>query len=957
MARSVAKTRTTRKRKASSTGDAYREKWTWDDVAWGTHCVDCYPGSCMYHVYLKDGKVAFEEVAGNNPPSVVAGVPDKNPMGCQKGAAWSRTLYGQERVLHPLRRVGERGEGNWERVSWDEALADIADHILDAIEHDGPETIIHEMTPAEGGTMATWPTRRLLIDLLGGVSTDVNGVINDFQPGHYITWGKFNPVSGPDSGKTKLRLIWHCNPVYTQIPNYHAIAEGRYQGCEVIHFAPDAGASSIHADYFFAVRPGTDAALALGMCHTIIRERLYSERFVKEQTDLTLLVRLDTKRFLRASDLEEDGSDEQFYAWDTANRRLAKAPRGTLRWGRVKPALKGQRRVRLKDGSRVTVTPAFALLVAQLNRDYTPVKASKICGVNPGVIRTIARKIASRRTSIYMGMNVCKYYHGDLMQRSMLLLMGLTSNWGRLGSGIGSWSVGSGLEGQNIFGLKKRPGIAEARRVLAMRAGLEKMAGVKRGDDTEEMVAIDGIVNAVRAGVTGFVPPAFFWYYHCGYRERWNNRQWGDETMRRTFDEYLQEAIDSGWWQGVIKPDPDKPPRVLFEVGGNMLRRQRGGRTQLLEHLWPKLSLIVSVDWRMSTTGRFSDYVLPASQHYEKPNFHLAAANLLELKFSDGAAEAQGESLNEWDIFRLLAKAIEERAKVRGLAEYKDSVGRTHRLDNLYYDMTLGSEDVDKLIDEWIRDTVEAGMLAKGETLKTIRKKGHAEFIQTGKNVYTLNQATDATPDKPYTSLMWHTEKRIPYPTLTRRAQFYIDHPWFLEAGEELPVHKDSPKMGGDYPFILTSGHNRWSIHSMNITNRMLLQTHRGRPHLVMNPQDAEARGIEDAEEIRVYNDVGDFMVPVKLAASVMPGQVICYNGWEPYQFRDWRGPMDVEPGMVKWLHFAGGYGHLRYWPLQWQPVPIDRAVRVDVEKLATVARRNGNTKARAKRPRRSRAR
>ena len=163
--------------------------------------------------------------------------------------------------------------------------------------------------------------------------------------------------------------------------------------------------------------------------------------------------------------------------------------------------------------------------------------------------------------------------------------------------------------------------------------------------------------------------------------------------------------------------------------------------------------------------------------------------------------------------------------------------------------------------------------------------------------------------------------------------------------------------MGGDYPFVLTSGHNRWSIHSMNITNRMLLQTHRGRPHLVMNNGDAEARGIADNEEIRVYNDVGDFMVPVKLSPSVMPGQVICYNGWDPYQFRDWRGPMDVEPGMVKWLHFAGGYGHLRYWPIQWQPIPIDRAVRVDVEKLPAAARSNSKKNGRPWRARRSGAR
>jgi len=47
---------------------------------------------------------------------------------------------------------------------------------------------------------------------------------------------------------------------------------------------------------------------------------------------------------------------------------------------------------------------------------------------------------------------------------------------------------------------------------------------------------------------------------------------------------------------------------------------------------------------------------------------------------------------------------------------------------------------------------------------------------------------------------------------------------------------------------------------------------------------------------------------------------------------------MDLEPGMVKWLHLAGGYGHLRYWPIQWQPTPVDRAVRVDVEKVSAGA-------------------
>ena len=84
--------------------DAYRARWKWDKVVWGTHCVDCYPSNCPYRVYVKDCVVVREEPAGNF-ETIEAGVPDMNPAGCQKGAAWSQTLSGQDRVLYPLRRA------------------------------------------------------------------------------------------------------------------------------------------------------------------------------------------------------------------------------------------------------------------------------------------------------------------------------------------------------------------------------------------------------------------------------------------------------------------------------------------------------------------------------------------------------------------------------------------------------------------------------------------------------------------------------------------------------------------------------------------------------------------------------------------------------------------------------------------------------------------------------------
>ena len=120
----------------------------------------------------------------------------------------------------------------------------------------------------------------------------------------------------------------------------------------------------------------------------------------------------------------------------------------------------------------------------------------------------------------------------------------------------------------------------------------------------------------------------------------------------------------------------------------------------------------------------------------------------------------------------------------------------------------------------------------------------------------------------------------------------------------------------------------------MNMTNNIILNTHRGEPFVLLNPGDAGQKGIENGDEVRLFSDVGHVFLSAKLSPSVRPGQLILYNGFEPYQHRDWYSQADVEPGMVKWLHRAGGYGHLKYRPWHWQPVPIDRAVRVDVEKV-----------------------
>jgi DMSO reductase family type II enzyme molybdopterin subunit len=735
----------------------------------------------------------------------------------------------------------------------------------------------------------------------------------------------------------ELTLIWHANPVYTNIHWYHYVSESRYNGGEVVTIAPDYSPSAIHADYHMPVRIGTDAALALSMCKVIVDAGIYNKQFVQEQTDLPLLVRVDNGRYLRGSDVTEGDRDDQFYWWNQWNGVLTPAPRGTLALGGADPALEGCFEVTLKDGSKVQVEPVFERL-KRLLADYEPEAAAKICEIHPDSIRELARKVATRRTKIFIGWNSGKYYHGDLMERSMALLLGLTGNWGKRGTGTRSWAI-MGFDGQSFLARKAGAGQEAAQEFVAGLIAMRRLMAATDPTMTNEMIGNRAAETLPELGGLGRpMASAFVWYHQYGYKERWNDPDNHDPSMKRSFDEYVSEAVEKGWWHPSFADVYQKTePRVIFEAGGNMLRRQRGGQKLLLEHLWPKLKMIVSCDYRITTTGLYSDYILPAAQHYEKLGHSMSSVHHLHFVLSDRAVDPPDDALPDWEIGVRVLEKLEERAAARGMSEYTDQSGVTRSLQDLVARATHDGavRDEEKRFDEIIRDNAVYGLFPKGTTLDTLREKGIQRFTSWGMVGHGLSQASTIRPNEVHNPLRWHTEDKMPYDTVARRAQFYIDHEWFLEAGEELPVHKETPGCGGPKRrFQMTSGHNRWSIHSMNLTNNIIMNTHRGKPFIFVNDRDAADLGIEDDEAVKLVNDVGEIRVATKITPSCRPGQVILYNGFEPYMHEGWYSQSDLEPGQVKWLGFAAGYGQLQYRPLGWQPIPVDRAVRVDIEKL-----------------------
>src|SRR3972149_1297294 len=277
---------------------------------------------------------------------------------------------------------------------------------------------------------------------------------------------------------------------------------------------------------------------------------------------------------MRACDLEEGGRDDQFYFYDTRSERAVEAPRGTLALGDVAPALDGAYSVTLKGGKSVEVAPVFALLKERL-KDYEPEQAQELCGVHPDVIRTLARKVATKKTHVYEGLATGKHYHGDLMGRSMYLLLALTGNWGKKGTGPTYWNVGPSTGGL-LDEARRVGGPEELSQLIAAYNMLAEAAKAQDPTKTDEIAAIDGLANA----------------------------------------------------SAVLGP------------------------------------------------------LVPAAQQYERPSA-MGLSHTMFFNMADKAVEPAGESKPEWQIFRLLCRKLAERGIARGITEYEDCRGVTHRLDNL----------------------------------------------------------------------------------------------------------------------------------------------------------------------------------------------------------------------------------------------------------------------------------
>lgn len=902
----------------------YRQKWTWDKVHFGTHNVNCwFQQNCNFHIYSKDGKIIREEQVGNY-PQTNSKVPDFNPKGCQKGCAYSEFMYSKPRILNPLKRDGERGEGKWKEISWDEAVTDIAGKLIDAIHKHGSKTVVVDPGSNIVNYLSFYSMFRFF-DYLDSVILDINCELGDDQQGAAVTYGEItNDRSADDYFYSDLIFIWGGNPAYTQIPNFHFLTEARYNGIKIIAISPDLNASAIHADYFIPVKPGTDSALANAMSYIIIKKKLYNHDLICEQTDLPFLIRTDNNKLLRQSDFKKNGSEEILYRWNLSTNKPEPAEQNTLALNNCKPALVGEFQVKTKEGV-ITVRPVFEFLKKELE-NYTPENASKICGVAPETILMLTDMLVNAKAATNTcTSNFSKFYHGDIIMRSQILAFVLCGHLGKKGSGYVTCSFL--IPDGSTKLINELEHVKEFRSYYMAKYGAgfwrdfykydKKFAVYKYQMDT--FVDSRMMVNST-----------LFWNLHGGLLEVSGRTKEWDPFLKRGINDYVKETLDKNWQ--VLDPDLNQQPRILFSWAGNSLRRVRSSQ-QLLKTLWPKLDLIVALEMRLSSTAMYADYVLPVNGAYEKTTTTVANTNPLSpfLHTTNKVVENVGNSKDEWEIACLLAKKIQELAVKRNIRTFATNRKKIRNLDEIYDTLTssIKESESEKISKRMVEDSTNLGSVPWEE----MQKKGYVRFTGIGDDPANFGNACDINPNETISPHIWHTENKKPWMTLSKRIQFYIDHDWYLELNEKLPIHKDPPKAGGDYPLILTSGHARWSIHAMWRTDPLMLRLQRGEPFLLISKEDAVKRKLLDDDKIKVFNDVGYMLTRVKISSNVQTGQVIMYHGWESYQFEGWKSYRNVLASPLNPIEMVGDYPFMKPVMAVKQPGQSDRDTRVEVTK------------------------
>ena len=436
-----------------------------DQIFYGTCRGNC-AGGCALKIKVRNGFVVQTEMGEQAQPAF-------NRI-CPKGLSHAQRTYSSKRIQYPMRQVGGKGSGEWERISWDEAIEEITSKWKQYQSESGNASVV--FSTATGVLSVNKDIYGYLQKLMGGSSTAIcydGAGLSILQK--TIGYGLFGSGNNPGCERdSKVVFLVGANAHLALLNSWHFLQEARAAGAKLVHIDPVRTLTSQQCDQFVPIVPGTDAALFLAMTKYCIDQGWADEDYLRKNTVAPFLIREDTGHYVRMSDLGfeplagdpdpvtgEETFVDAIMVWDSKTGKPAVAD--TIE----NPQLIGE-----FEQNGIKMRPVYQGLINHLG-EWSLERASEICDIPEETIAELARMFAQDGPStVYMGFGIDHYNGGHKTYQAIITFLAVTGQFGTSGSGLSGVSSGS-----NVFFSNPNLQVVDAKTGPVI--GTVKLASVK----------------------------------------------------------------------------------------------------------------------------------------------------------------------------------------------------------------------------------------------------------------------------------------------------------------------------------------------------------------------------------------------------------------------------------------------------------------------------------------------
>ncbi|WP_272699240.1 molybdopterin-containing oxidoreductase family protein [Desulfovibrio sp. Fe33] len=238
-------------------------------------CTKDCPDTCGLLAQVEDGRIT--RVKGDPDHPYTQG------FICKKGARFPEHVHGPERLTEPLRRTGPKGSGEFEPITWDEALDEVADNIRRVVGEFGPEAVLPYSYAGHMGLVHRH-SGDAFFNKLGASRLDATICGPAATAGFKASLGSGPSTEIQEAAKSDFIIIWGNNTLVTNVHAWPHFLRARKNGAKIVVVDPYRNPTAKEADRHIMLRPGTDAALALAVMHVLIAEDMLDHDFIATQT-------------------------------------------------------------------------------------------------------------------------------------------------------------------------------------------------------------------------------------------------------------------------------------------------------------------------------------------------------------------------------------------------------------------------------------------------------------------------------------------------------------------------------------------------------------------------------------------------------------------------------------------------------------------------------------------------